>query len=145
MALTGTYEPSPTEFVREQVATYEATDGREGNTMRGKPVIILTTVGARSGNLRKTPLMRVEHDGHYLVVASKGGAPDNPEWYTNIRANPVVELQDGATKKEYDTRELSGAEREPWWERAVAAWPDYAAYQEKTDREIPLIELVPRG
>ncbi|MDP3967426.1 MAG: nitroreductase family deazaflavin-dependent oxidoreductase [Nocardioides sp.] len=144
MALTGTYEPSPNDYVREQVATYEASDGREGGTMRGKPVIILTTVGAKSGNLRKTPLMRVEHDGHYLVVASMGGAPDNPEWYSNIRENPVVELQDGATKKEYDTRELAGEERGPWWERAVAAWPDYASYQEKTDREIPLIELVPR-
>ncbi len=145
MALTGTYEPSPVDFVREQVETYEATDGREGNTMRGKPVIILTTVGAKSGKLRKTPLMRVEHDGAYAVIASQGGAPTHPQWYPNLLAHPVVELQDGAAKHEYDARVVEGEEREAWWERAVAAWPDYADYQTKTDRVIPVVVLERRS
>jgi len=145
MALTGTYEPSPVDFVREQVETYEATDGREGNTMRGKPVIILTTVGAKSGKLRKTPLMRVEHDGAYAVIASQGGAPTHPQWYPNLLAHPVVELQDGAAKHEYDARVVEGEEREAWWERAVEAWPDYADYQTKTDRVIPVVVLERRS
>ena len=143
MALTGTYEPSPVEFVRNQVETYERTDGREGNEMQGRPVIILTTVGAKSGKLRKTPLMRVEHDGEYAVIASQGGAPTHPQWYPNLVANPTVELQDGPVRTTYTAREVEGAERAAWWERAVAAFPPYADYQEKTDRQIPVVVLTP--
>ena len=111
--------------------------------MNGKPVIILTSLGAKSGKLRKTPLMRVEHDGEYAVVASLGGAPQNPVWYYNLAANPRVELQDGPVKQDYVAREVSGDEREAWWERAVAAWPDYAEYQKKTTRVIPVFVLTP--
>ena len=111
--------------------------------MRGRPVIILTSVGAKSGKIRKTPLMRVEHDGEYAVVASLGGAPQNPVWYNNLAVNPHVELQDGPVKKDYQAREVHGAERATWWERAVAAWPDYAEYQKKTTRTIPLFVLTP--
>lgn len=143
MALTGTYEPSPVEFVRNQVETYERTDGREGNEMQGRPVIILTTVGAKSGKLRKTPLMRVEHEGEYAVIASQGGAPTHPQWYPNIVANPTVELQDGPVRTTYAAREVEGEERAVWWERSVAAFPPYADYQEKTDRTIPVIVLTP--
>ncbi len=143
MALTGTYEPSPVAFVRDQVETYERTDGREGNQMQGRPVIILTTVGARSGKLRKTPLMRVEHEGEYAVVASQGGAPTHPQWYPNLLANPTVELQDGPVRTTYTAREVTGAEREVWWERAVAAFPPYADYEQKTERTIPVVVLTP--
>ena len=111
--------------------------------MRGRPVIILTSVGAKSGKIRKTPLMRVEHDGEYAVVASLGGAPQNPVWYNNLAVNPYVELQDGPVKQDYQAREVHGAERATWWERAVAAWPDYAEYQKKTTRTIPLFVLTP--
>ncbi|NOV99601.1 nitroreductase family deazaflavin-dependent oxidoreductase [Isoptericola chiayiensis] len=141
MAITGEYVPSPSEFVANQVETFEASAGAEGNTMRGKPVIILTTVGARSGKVRKIPLMRVEHDGAYAVVASMGGAPTHPVWYHNIVAHPQVELQDGPDKHAYVAREVTGDEKAAWWERAVAAWPDYAEYQKKTDREIPVFVL----
>jgi F420H(2)-dependent quinone reductase len=143
MPLIGEYAPSTSAYARKQAETYEATDGREANTMRGKPVIVLTTLGATSGKLRKTALMRVEHDGSYAVVASKGGAPDNPRWYHNIVANPLVELQDGALKRDYLAHEASGAERDEWWARAVEVWPDYANYQKKTERLIPLFVLVP--
>jgi F420H(2)-dependent quinone reductase len=143
MSLQGEYEPSPSDFVREQVETYERSGGAEGNTMAGKPVIILTTKGAKSGKLRKTPLMRVEHGGSYAVVASKGGAPQHPVWYHNIAANPDVELQDGPTRKDYRAHEATGDEKAQWWDRAVEAWPDYAEYQKKTDREIPLFVLEP--
>ncbi|SFS66297.1 nitroreductase family deazaflavin-dependent oxidoreductase [Saccharopolyspora flava] len=143
MPLTGEYEPSPTEFVRDQVEKYESSGGTEGTTMRGYPVIVLTTKGAKSGKIRKAPLMRVEHDGRYAVVASLGGAPKHPVWYHNIRANPTVELQDGPVRKDYVARELSGDERELWWNRAVAAFPDYAEYQTKTDRTIPVVLLEP--
>jgi deazaflavin-dependent oxidoreductase (nitroreductase family) len=129
--------------VREQVELYEKSGGTEGNTMRGKPVIILTTKGARSGNLRKTPLMRVEHEGTYAVVASKGGAPTHPVWYHNLVADPHVELQDGPTKQDMTARELTGEERDLWWQRAVAAWPDYDNYQQQTDRQIPIFVLEP--
>ena len=122
---------------------YERSHGAQGNDLRGKPVILLTSVGAKSGKIRKTPLMRVEHDGEYAVVASQGGAPTHPVWYYNLVANPHVELQDGAVKKDYQAREVSGAERETWWERAVAAWPDYASYQTRTTRKIPLFVLTP--
>jgi F420H(2)-dependent quinone reductase len=143
MPLTGEYQPSTFEFARDQVETYERSGGTEGTENQGKPVIILTSVGARSGKLRKTPLMRVEHDGQYAVVASLGGAPQHPVWYYNLIANPHVELQDGPVKKDYQAVEVQGAERDQWWERAVAAWPDYAAYQQKTTRVLPVFVLTP--
>jgi F420H(2)-dependent quinone reductase len=143
MPLSGEYEPSPQQFVADQVEAFERSDGAEGNTMMGKPVIVLTTQGARSGKIRKTPLMRVEHGGKYAVVASKGGAPSHPVWYHNISANPQVELQDGPNRREYRAHEATGEERALWWDRAVQAWPDYAEYQKKTDREIPLFVLEP--
>lgn len=141
MPLTGEYEPSTSDWSRSQTELYEATDGREGGLMRGRPIIVLTSVGAKSGRLRKTPLMRVEHDGVYAVVASLGGAPKHPVWYFNLKAHPQVELQDGATKRDYLARELSGDEKALWWERAVEAWPDYANYQKKTERQIPVFLL----
>ncbi|MFF9126891.1 nitroreductase family deazaflavin-dependent oxidoreductase [Streptomyces sp. NPDC014889] len=145
MALEGVYEPSPTQWVREQVELYESSGGTKGITLRdtGLPVILLTTVGARSGRIRKTPLMRVEHEGRYAVVASQGGAPKHPFWYFNLRAEPRVELQDGPVKQEMTAREVTGAEKARWWERAVAAFPPYAEYQEKTSREIPVFVLEP--
>ena len=145
MPLTGEYKPSTAEWARTQAETYEASGGTEANTLRGVPIIVLTTVGAKSGALRKTALMRVEHDGRYLVVASKGGAPTEPAWGNNIRRHPHVELQDGADKRDYTARELDGAERDEWWERAVAVWPDYAEYQKKTDRRIAIFVLEPHA
>lgn len=138
---TEEYAPSPHEFVRNQVEEYEASGGTRGNTMKGLPVIILTTRGAKSGQLRKTPLMRVEHEGRYLVVASQGGAPTHPAWYHNLVADPRVWLQDGAERHEYVAREVEGEEKLEWWDRAVEAFPPYADYQEKTDREIPAFVL----
>ena len=111
--------------------------------MKGKPIILLTTVGAKSGKIRKTPLMRVEHDGEYAIVASLGGAPQSPVWYHNVKKNPRVELQDGGVPRDYDAREVFGDEKATWWERAVEAWPDYAEYQKKTDRQIPVFVLSP--
>ncbi len=143
MPLTGEYEPSTSEWARTQAETYEATGGREANLLQGVPIIVLTSVGAKSGKLRKTALMRVEHDGDYVVVASKGGAPEHPAWYWNLVKEPHVELQDGEVKKDYRARELEGDERATWWERAVAVWPDYANYQKKTDRQIPVFVLEP--
>ncbi|MEU4980150.1 nitroreductase family deazaflavin-dependent oxidoreductase [Streptomyces sp. NPDC021969] len=145
MPLDGEYEPSPTQWVREQVELYESSGGTEGTTLRdtGLPVIVLTTRGARSGKLRKTPLMRVEHDGRYAAVASLGGAPQHPVWYFNVTADPRVELQDGPVKQDMTAREVTGAEKAQWWERAVAAFPSYADYQKKTDREIPVFVLEP--
>ncbi|GAA1256362.1 nitroreductase family deazaflavin-dependent oxidoreductase [Oryzihumus leptocrescens] len=143
MALNGEYQPSPEKWVRDQVEEYESSGGTRGTTLRGRPVVILTTLGARSGKLRKTPLMRVEHDGAYAVVASLGGAPKHPVWYFNIQANPLVELQDGPEVQEMKAREVTGEEKAQWWERAVATWPDYASYQQKTDREIPVFVLEP--
>lgn len=145
MPLTGKYEPSPWEPVREQVELYERTGGAEGNTMLDRPVVILTTVGASSGKLRKTPLMRVEHDGRYAVVASMGGAPEHPAWYRNVVADPHVELQDGAVRRDYRARELAGEEREEWWARAVEAFPQYDDYRRKTERVIPVLLLEPLG
>jgi deazaflavin-dependent oxidoreductase (nitroreductase family) len=142
MPLTGDYQPSAASWARDQVELYERSGGTEGTEMNGRPVIILTSVGAKSGKIRKTPLMRVEHDGEYAVVASLGGAPMNPVWYYNLTVNPHVELQDGPVRKDYQAREASGEERATWWERAVATWPDYAAYQEKTTRTI-LFVLTP--
>ena len=143
MPLTGEYEPSPEAWVRNQVEEYESSGGTAGTTLRGMPVIILTTVGAKSGKLRKTPLMRVEHDGVYAAVASLGGAPKNPVWYYNVQADPQVELQDGAAKQDFVAREIKGEEKALWWDRCVAAYPDYADYQAKTDREIPVFLLEP--
>ena len=141
MTQNAEYAPSPEQWVRDQVELYEATGGQEGNTLRGKPVIIVTSTGAKSGKVRKTPLMRVEHDGDYAVVASLGGAPQHPVWYHNVVANPHVELQDGPERHDYTAREVTGEEKALWWERAVAAYPDYASYQERTDREIPVFVL----
>ena len=143
MPLNGDYAPSPAQWVREQVEQYEGSGGTSGTTMRGMPVIIVTTRGARSGKLRKVPLMRVEHDGEYAAVASQGGAPKNPLWYVNLVADPRVEVQDGTVVRAMTARELSGAEKAIWWQRCVAAFPDYAQYQVKTDREIPVFVLTP--
>ncbi|HET8960482.1 nitroreductase family deazaflavin-dependent oxidoreductase [Nocardioides sp.] len=141
MALTGTYEPSPSEWVRDQVEKYERSGGTEGNEIMGLPIVVITSRGARSGNLRKNPVMRVEHDGAYAAVASKGGAPEHPEWYHNLVAHPEVDLQDGPEPAAYVARIVTGEERAAWWERAVAAYPPYAEYQERTDREIPVFVL----
>jgi len=143
MPLTGEYEPSTSEWARTQAETYEATGGREANLLQGVPIIVLTSVGAKSGKLRKTALMRVEHEGKYAVVASKGGAPEHPAWYWNLVKNPHVELQDGEVRKDYRARQLEGEERAEWWDRSVAVWPDYANYQTKTDRQIPVFVLEP--
>lgn len=144
MPLTGEYEPSPSEWVRQQVEQYEQSDGAEGSELAGAPVVIVTTVGNKSGKLRKTPLMRVEHAGSYAVVASQGGAPTHPVWYRNIKANPQVELRDMAQVGDFTAREVGGVERELWWERAAAVFPDYRDYQEKTERTIPVLVLEPR-
>jgi deazaflavin-dependent oxidoreductase (nitroreductase family) len=143
MPLTGEYEPSTSDWAREQAELYERSGGTEGTTLRGVPVIILTSVGSQSGKLRKTALMRVEHDGEYAVVASLGGAPKHPVWYYNITKNPHVELQDGPVKRDYTAREVTGDEKALWWERSVAVWPNYADYQTKTTREIPVFVLTP--
>lgn len=143
MPLTGEYKPSTSDWARKQAETFEASNGQRANTLRGVPIIVLTSVGAKSGSLRKTALMRVEHDGRYLAVASKGGHPDPPAWYWNIAKNPHVELQDGAVTRDYLARELSGNERAEWWARAVEVWPDYDQYQAKTDRQIAIFLLEP--
>ncbi|MGH3185927.1 MAG: nitroreductase family deazaflavin-dependent oxidoreductase [Streptosporangiaceae bacterium] len=145
MPIDGEYEPSPRDWVREQVEQYESSGGTQGTTLRetGLAVVVVTNRGARSGKVRKTPVMRVEHDGRYAMVASKGGAPDNPLWYYNVLANPEVELQDGAGKQDMVAREVSGDERAEWWQRAVAAYPPYAEYQQNTDRQIPVLVLEP--
>ncbi|MBW8806054.1 MAG: nitroreductase family deazaflavin-dependent oxidoreductase [Catenulisporales bacterium] len=144
MSTDSDYAPSPRDYVRDTVELYESSGGTEGNTQMGKPIIILTTVGNKSGKIRKTPLMRVEHNGSYAVVASLGGAPKHPVWYYNILANPEVELQDGAEKKRYTAHEATGEEKAQWWARAVEVWPDYDNYQANTDRTIPLFVLEPR-
>ena len=141
MALEGEYVPSPWEWVRDQVETYERTGGREANTLRdtGLPIVIVTTLGNKSGILRKTPLMRVEHDGEYALVASMGGAPKHPVWYYNLVADPsAVVIQDGPEPFDAEVRQVSGDERAVWWERAVAAYPPYAEYQTRTERLIPV-------
>ncbi|GEA80843.1 putative F420H(2)-dependent quinone reductase [Cellulomonas uda] len=143
MPLTGEYEPSTSQRTREQVELYETSGGTQGTTLNGKPVVVLTTVGASSGKLRKNALMRVEHDGRYAVVASMGGAPQHPAWYHNVVANPLVELQDGPVRKDYVAHEATGEERDAWWARAVEVWPDYDAYVTRTSRTIPLLVLEP--
>ncbi len=143
MPLQGEYAPSTAGRARQQAERYEATNGREAGDLRGRPIILLTSVGARTGKLRKTALMRVEHEGVYAVVASLGGAPRHPVWYYNLKRNPHVELQDQARKGDYLAREVTGAEKAVWWARAVEAWPDYATYQAKTARQIPVFVLEP--
>ncbi|MGI5350794.1 nitroreductase family deazaflavin-dependent oxidoreductase [Streptomyces sp. CA-250714] len=143
MPIEGEYEPSPEQWVRDQVELYERSGGTEGTTMRGMPVVVLTTRGAKTGKVRKTPLMRVEHEGKYAVVASLGGAPSHPVWYHNVVADPRVELQDGPVRQDMTAREVTGEEKAVWWKRAVEAYPDYADYQRKTDREIPVFVLEP--
>ena len=143
MTLQGEYVPSKAKWVRDQVEKFEATDGAEANTLRdtGYPIVVITSRGAKSGNLRKNPVMRVERDGIYVAIASKGGADDQPEWYYNFLEHPEVELQDGAEAHTYTARVLEGDERADWWEHAVATWPTYGEYQTKTDRQIPLFLL----
>ncbi len=141
MSISGEYEPSPAQWVRDQVELYESSGGQQGNTLldTGLPVIILATRGNKSGKVRKTPLMRVEHDGEYALVASLGGAPKHPVWYYNLRADPkAVAIQDGPEPLPVEVRELAGEEKKRWWERAVAAYPAYADYQAKTERQIPV-------
>jgi F420H(2)-dependent quinone reductase len=147
LPLKGEYEASPAQWVRDQVELYERTGGAQGNTLRetGIPIIVVTTLGVKSGKIRKIPLMRVEHEGEYALVASKGGAPAHPVWYYNLRGTGPIEIQDGPSPSEFDVRELSGDERATWWERAVAAYPPYAEYQAKTDRQIPVFLASPRG
>jgi deazaflavin-dependent oxidoreductase (nitroreductase family) len=146
--LQGDYEPSPWDWVRDQVAEYEASGGQRANTLRdtGLPIIVVATRGAKSGKIRKNPLMRVEHDGEYALVASKGGMPENPEWFHNLVAHPdEVVIQDGPEPVAVSVREVSGDEKAVWWERAVAAYPDYADYQKNTDRQIPVFIATPKG
>jgi deazaflavin-dependent oxidoreductase (nitroreductase family) len=137
------YEPHPFEWVRKQVEAIEKSGGTDGMTLRGMPVVLLTTRGAKSGKIRKIPVMRVEHDGHYAAVASLGGAPKHPVWYHNLSAHPRVTVQDGTATFEMVAREVTGAEKEKWWARAVEAYPDYAAYQARTERVIPVFVLEP--
>lgn len=143
MPLNGDYEPSTSDWARENAELYMASGGTEGTELKGKPVILLTTIGAKTGKIRKTPLMRVEHNGEYAVVASLGGAPKHPVWYHNIKKHPRVELQDGTAAGDYEAREVTGEEKATWWRRAVEVWPDYADYQRKTERDIPVFVLTP--
>ena len=145
MAVDGEYVPSPAAWVRDQVEAYEGSGGTKGTTLldTGLPVVIITNRGARSGKIRKTPVMRVEHDGSYAAIASQGGAPTHPRWYYNLRADPFVELQDGSRVQDMTAREVTGDERARWWERAVAAYPPYAEYQQRTTRQIPVFVLEP--
>ncbi len=143
MTLNGEYQPSPEKWVRDQVEAYEASGGTEATTLRGVPVVVVTSIGAKSDLLRKNPVMRVEHDGSYALVASKGGAPEHPTWYHKMVAHPTVELQDGPDRRDYTVRVAEGDERADWWERAVAVWPDYADYQTRTDRQIPVFVAEP--
>jgi F420H(2)-dependent quinone reductase len=144
MALSGERETSPEGWVRDQTEKILSAGTTDGVQVLDRPIVLVTVRGAKSGKLRYTPVMRVEHDGRYAMIASKGGAPEHPAWYHNLVANPHVELQDGTVTKEYDSREVSGAERDEWWERSVAAYPPYAEYQTKTDRLIPVFVLEPR-
>jgi F420H(2)-dependent quinone reductase len=145
MSEDGEYAPSTAGWVRDQVELYEGSGGTKGTTLRdtGLPVVIITNLGVRSGKTRKTPVMRVEHEGRYAAVASQGGAPTNPAWYYNFRAHPEVTLQDGSRRWQMVAREVTGAERDEWWQRAVAAYPPYADYQRRTTRTIPVFVLEP--
>jgi deazaflavin-dependent oxidoreductase (nitroreductase family) len=143
MPLEGEYAPSSSGWARKQAELFERTNGEQGGSLRGMPIIVLTSVGARTGKLRKTALMRVEHDGQYAVVASLGGAAHHPVWYYNLKKNPRVELHDKGAKRDYVAREVTGHEKATWWKRAVEAYPDYANYQKRTKREIPVFVLEP--
>ncbi|GAA1514790.1 F420H(2)-dependent quinone reductase [Dactylosporangium maewongense] len=143
MPLTGEYAPGAADWANEQAQLFERTNGAEGNTLRDRPIILLTTLGAKTGKIRKNPLMRIEHDGEYAVVASAGGQPKHPVWYHNLVSHPRVELQDGPVRKDYTARLVTGDERAAWWKRANETWPDYDSYQTKTDREIPVFVLTP--
>jgi len=143
MPLTGDYAPSTAGWARRQAELYEASNGAEAGDLRGRPIIVLTSVGAQTGKLRKTALMRVEHKGTYAVVGSMGGAPRHPVWYYNLKKNQHVELQDGPIKRDYLAHEATGDEKAVWWKRAVEAWPDYATYQTRTTRQIPVFVLEP--
>ena len=145
MTIEGKYGPSPRQWVRDQVELYESSGGTQGTTLRetGLPVVVITNRGAVTGKVRKTPLMRVEHDGLYLAVGSQGGSPEDPKWVANFRADPAVELQDGPVRQAMIAREITGAERDEWWQRAVDAFPPYAEYQKKTSRVIPVFLLEP--
>ncbi|MBX3093327.1 MAG: nitroreductase family deazaflavin-dependent oxidoreductase [Cryobacterium sp.] len=144
MPLQGEYAPSTSDWAREQAELIEASGGAEGTELHGKPVIVLTSLGAKSGKLRKTALMRVEHEGRYAAIGSRGGSPTNPAWVANLRAHPLVELQDGPVTRDYTVTEASGELRDEWWQRAVEAFPNYADYQERTERLIPVFVLEPR-
>ena len=143
MPLEGEFELSPEGWVRDMTEKILESGTTDGVDIKGSPVVLITTKGAKTGKLRKVPLMRVEHDGDYAIVASLGGAPKNPVWYYNVKANPQVDLQDGTILRDYTAREVFGDEKAEWWERAVAAYPDYADYQKKTDRQIPVFVLEP--
>ena len=143
MPLSGEYQPGTSSWSRKHVEEYEATNGQKAGDMGGRPVVVLTSLGAKTGKLRKTALMRVEHDGVYAAVASLGGAARNPKWYHNLKENPHVELQDRAVKRDYLAHEAVGEEKVAWWTRAVRAFPDYAGYQKKTKRQIPVFVLEP--
>jgi deazaflavin-dependent oxidoreductase (nitroreductase family) len=143
MPLSGDYAPGTARWARDQAERYEKSGGATAGDLRGRPIIVLTSVGAKTGKLRKTALMRVEHDGVYAVVASLGGAPRHPVWYYNLRKEPHVELQDGEAKLDFRAREVTGDEKATWWARAVEAWPDYAKYQARTERQIPVFVLEP--
>jgi F420H(2)-dependent quinone reductase len=143
MPLQGEYEPSTAEWVNKQVTEYEGSGGTAGTLLRGVPTVVVTMIGASTGNLRKHPVMRVEHEGTYAAVASKGGAPKNPTWVANLRKNPLVEVQDGPAHGDYRAREASADEYATWWQRAIEVWPDYVSYQAKTERQIPIFLLEP--
>jgi deazaflavin-dependent oxidoreductase (nitroreductase family) len=143
MAFTEEYEPSGSAFVRDHVERIMRTGTTEGVTIAGRPVVLLTYRGVKTGKVRKTPVMRVEHEGRYAAVASQGGAPTHPNWYASVVAEPLVELRDGAVDRRFRAREVTGDEKAEWWRRAVAAYPDYADYQRKTDRQIPVFVLEP--
>jgi deazaflavin-dependent oxidoreductase (nitroreductase family) len=145
MTLIGEYEPSTSDWVRDHVEQILRTGTTDGVTINGMPIVLMTYRGAKTGKVRKTPVMRVEHEGRYAAVASMGGAPKNPQWYASLIAEPVVELQDGTASGTYRAREIAGDEKAEWWRRAVAAYPDYADYQRKTDRQIPVFVLEPTG
>lgn len=147
MGIDGEYEPSTWGWVADQVTEYENSNGTKANTLRDSdmPIIVMTTIGHRSGKVRKVPLMKVEHEGEYAIVASKGGAPAHPGWYHNLVADPNVMIQDGPAPWDAEVRLVTGEERAAWWERSVAAYPPYAEYQEKTDREIPVFIASPKG
>jgi deazaflavin-dependent oxidoreductase (nitroreductase family) len=144
VATDGEYGPSPRNWVRRQVEAYESSGGTRGTTLNGKPVVLMTMRGAKSGKIRKTPVMRVEHEGRYAVVASNGGSRRNPLWVANLLANPHIHLQDKTQHFDMTVREVKGNERAQWWQRAIEVWPAYDDYQRKTDREIPVLVLEPR-